>query len=83
MRAVDSQCVRATEITTGQTPGRNMATMKMPSSRCGTDDRMSTNRITRRSARPPRAPAAAPTAVPITVAVSAATTPTSSDTRSP
>lgn len=83
IRAVDSQWVSATEMTTGHTPGRNMATMKMPSSRCGTDENVSTTRIKARSAQPPSAPAAAPTAVPTTVAVSAAATPTSSETRRP
>lgn len=76
IRAVDSQCVSATETTTGQTPGRNMATMKMPRSRCGTDEKTSTSRMTTRSVQPPTAPASAPTAVPMTVATTAATTPT-------
>ncbi len=83
IRAVDSQWVSATEMITGQTPGRNIATMKMPSSRCGTEENRSTTRITPRSAQPPSAPASAPTAVPMTVATNAATTPTSSETRSP
>ncbi|TXS22042.1 ABC transporter permease, partial [Streptomyces sp. gb1(2016)] len=47
MRAVDTQWVSPTETTTGQTPGRNMATMNTPSRRCGTDEIVSTARIVR------------------------------------
>ena len=83
MRAVDSQWVSPMEAITAPRLGRSMATMKMPSSRCGTAATVSTIRIRIRSAQPPSVPAIAPTTPPRTVATSAATAPTSSDTRSP
>lgn len=60
IRAVDSQWVSPTETTTGQTPGRNTATMKMPISRWGTDERASTTRLRPRSTQPLRAPGGGP-----------------------
>ena len=83
MRAVDSQWVSPMEAITAPRLGRSMATMKMPSSRCGSAAMVSTTRMRIRSTRPPSVPATAPTTPPMTVATSAATAPTSSETRRP
>ena len=81
IRAEDSQCVSAIETTTAVRLGRMIATITMPSSRCGTEATASTARISSRSTQPPTAPASAPRAVPSTDEINAATRPTVIDTR--